>query len=105
MLQAAELINIEETVRTTRTNLNYLLPGPDINRRFVSPGVEVNTGNYGPYLTTIRDGRAIRDHFSFDRHGFQLLHAPTAIEDFHDKAGVEDKYKDEVRAMFSVPRR
>ncbi len=94
---ATKLLDIEETVRTTQANLNYLLPGPDINRRFVSAGVEVNTGSYGPYPTTIRDGRAIRDHFSFERHGFRLLDAPTAVADFHDKAEVEAKYQDEVR--------
>lgn len=94
---AASDRDIEETVRTTQTNLKYLLPGTDINRRFVSAGVEVNTGRYGPYPTTVRDGRAIRDHFSFDRHGFRLLDAPTAVADFHDNAEVEAKYQDEVR--------
>jgi hypothetical protein len=89
-------VDIEETARTTPANLNYLLPGPDINRRFVSAGVEVNTGTYGPYPMTIRDGRTIREHFSFDRQGFQLLDAPTAIADFHDKVEVEAKYQDEV---------
>lgn len=88
--------SIEETARTTNTNLNYLLPGPDINRRFVSAGVEVNTGTYGPYPMTIRDGRTIRSHFSFDRHGFQLLDAPTAITNFHDKTQVEAAYQAEV---------
>ncbi|KAK0704294.1 hypothetical protein B0H67DRAFT_648750 [Lasiosphaeris hirsuta] len=90
-------MDIEETARSTQANLNYLLPGPDINRRFVSAGVEVNTGRYGPYPTTIRDGRTIRGHFSFDKHGFQLLDAPTSVADFRDTAEVEAKYKDEVR--------
>ncbi|KAK3339647.1 hypothetical protein B0T25DRAFT_618142 [Lasiosphaeria hispida] len=90
-------MDIEETARSTQASLNYLLPGPDINRRFVSAGVEVNTGRYGPYPMTIRDGRTIRDHFSFDKHGFQLLDAPTSVADFHDTAEVEAKYKDEVR--------
>jgi len=88
--------NIEETARATTANLNYLLPGPDINRRFVSAGVEVNTGTYGPYPMTIRDGRTIHSHFSFDRHGFQLLDAPTAITDFHDRTQVEAAYQAEV---------
>ncbi|CAK7220762.1 hypothetical protein SCUCBS95973_004272 [Sporothrix curviconia] len=88
---------VEDSVRTTQANLKYLLPGTDINRRFVSAGVEVNTGKYGPYPTTIRDGREIREHFVLDRHGFRLLDAPTAIADFHDTAEVEAKYQDEVR--------
>lgn len=95
---ATEQLNerLEETVRTTQANLNYLLPGTKINRRFVSAGVEVNTGRYGSFLTTIRDGRAIEDHFSLDQHGFQLLKAPTAVADFHDKTEVDAKYQDEV---------
>ncbi|KAH8901501.1 hypothetical protein GQ53DRAFT_7020 [Thozetella sp. PMI_491] len=92
----ATQLDIEETARTTQANLNYLLPGPKINRRFVAAGVETNTGRYGPYPTTIRDGRSIKDHFSFDKHGFQLLDAPTVIADFHQKDEVEAKYKDEV---------
>lgn len=89
--------SLEDITRTTRANLKYLLDGPKINRRFVSAGVEVNTGRYGPYETTIRDGREIKNHFSFDRHGFQLLDAPTGVVDFHDKTEVEAKYKNEVR--------
>jgi len=94
---ATKAVDIEDTVRTVQANLNYLLPGTPINRRFVSAGVEVNTGRNGPYPTTIRDGRAIRDHFSFDRHGFRLLDAPTAIRDFHDKTEVEAHYQVEVQ--------
>lgn len=93
---ATRQLDIEESVRTTQANLNYLLPGPDINRRFVSAGVEVNTGSYGPYPMTIRDGRGIRDHFSFDRQGFRLLDAPTTIRNFHDKTEVEASYQAEV---------
>ncbi|KAK0747186.1 hypothetical protein B0T18DRAFT_391503 [Schizothecium vesticola] len=90
--------DIEETARTCRANLNYLLPGPDINRRFVSAGVEVSTGTYGPFPTTIRDGRTIREHFSFDQHAFRLLEAPTSIDNFHDTTEVESHYQAEVCA-------
>lgn len=94
---ATKAVDIEETARTVQANLNYLLPGTPINRRFVSAGVEVNTGSNGPYPTTVRDARAIRDHFTFDRQGFRLLDAPTAIRDFHDKAEVEAHYQAEVQ--------
>ncbi len=88
---------IESTARTTQATLNYLLPnGPSINRRFVSAGIELNTGRYGPYPVTIRDGRAIRSHFTLPRHGFTLLDAPTTITNFHDSAEIEEKYQAEV---------
>lgn len=93
---ATRSLEIEESARTTQAELNYLLPGPAINRRFVSAGVEVNTGRYGPFPMTIRDGRAIRDHFSLDAEGFKLLDAPSAVADFTDKEAVDRLYHDEV---------
>jgi hypothetical protein len=88
--------DIEDSVRTIETELTYLLPGTAINRRFVSAGVEVNTGKYAPYPTLIRDGRAIRNHFSLERQGFTLLDAPSEVLDFNDAAEVEAKYQAEV---------
>ncbi|MDB5682455.1 MAG: hypothetical protein JWM38_1169 [Sphingomonas bacterium] len=88
--------DIEQQARCVSTELNYLLPGPDINRRFVSAGVEVNTGSYGPYPVTIRDGRDIRDHFTLDRQGFVLANRPSAVRDFYDKAEVDRIYPAEV---------
>ena len=89
--------DIEDQVRTVQAEINYLLPGPDINRRFVSAGVEVNTGSYGPFPVTIRDGREIRDHFTLDRQGFVLADAPTAVRDFYDREHVDSIYPNEVR--------
>jgi len=93
---AVDQLDIEESVRSVQAQLNYLLPGTDLNRRFVSAGVEVNTGKYGPFEMTIRDGRAIRDHFSLGSHGFTLLNAPTQVRDFGDTDEVEAKYHAEV---------
>ncbi len=93
-----ETVDIEESVRTVQAQLNYLLPGPDINRRFVSAGVEVNTGNYGPYEVTIRDGRAIRDHFTLDRQGWVLADHPSAVTDFYDREEVDRLYYEEAAA-------
>ncbi|MBC7986717.1 MAG: hypothetical protein H7X93_08620 [Sphingomonadaceae bacterium] len=93
MLAEADL---EEEVRSVRAEISYLLPGPDINRRFVSAGVEVNTGSYGPFEVTVRDARAIKHHFTLDRQGFTLSDRPTAIRDFYDKDEVDRLYMDEV---------
>ena len=88
--------DIEDGVRSVEAEINYLLPGPDINRRFVSAGVEVNTGSYGPFKVKVRDGRAIRDHFTLDTHGFRLSDRPTAVTDFYDRAEVDRLYEAEV---------
>lgn len=90
--------DIEDEVRSVRAEINYLLPGPDINRRFVSAGVEVNTGSYGPFEVAVRDARAIRERFTLDRQGFVLADCPTAIGDFYDKDEVDRLYKAEVAA-------
>jgi len=86
----------EAGARCVEAQINYLLPGPAINRRFVSAGVEVNTGNYGPFAVTVRDGRAIRRHFTLERQGFQLLDHASAVRDFYDKDEVDRIYGAEV---------
>ncbi len=91
-----ETIDIEDSARTVEAQLKYLLPGTPINRRFVSAGVEVNTGKYGAFPMTIRDGRTIRQHFTLASHGFTLLDAPTAIRDFNDTDNVDARYQPEV---------
>jgi hypothetical protein len=88
--------DIEEGVRSVEAEINYLLPGPDINRRFVSAGVEVNTGTYGPFKVKVRDGRAIKKHFTLDTHGFVLADSITTVADFYDSDEVDRIYQGEV---------
>jgi hypothetical protein len=88
--------DLESTARTVTAQINYLLPGPPVNRRFVSAGVEVNTGRYGPFEVTIRDGRAINRHFTLDTHGFVLANHRSAVEDFYQKEQVDRVYAAEV---------
>ena len=86
----------EEGIRTIRTRINYLLPGCPVNRRFVAPGEEVNTGTYQAYTVTIRDGRPIKDRFNLDRNGFVLAEHQSRVTDFFDKEQVDAIYPDEV---------
>ena len=90
--------DVEDSVRSVEAEINYLLPGPDINRRFVSAGVEMNTGSYGPFKVTVRDGRAIKTHFTLDTHGFVLADNVSQVKDFYDKEEVDRLYPDEVAA-------
>jgi hypothetical protein len=87
---------IEDAARGTDAQIMYVAPGSFINRRFVAPGVEHNTGRYEPHTVKVRDGRAIKDHFRLDTHGFQLLDQPSAVRDFFDKDEVERVYPGEV---------
>ncbi|MBL8549629.1 MAG: hypothetical protein JNJ73_06570 [Hyphomonadaceae bacterium] len=85
--------------REVEAEITYLAPGSFINRRYVAPGVEVNTGTYEPYRVRIRDGRPIAGTFSLDRHGFTLAKHMSAVRDFKDNAGIEAVYAAEVVAL------
>ena len=86
-------------IRSIDARITYLCPGgPAVNRRFVSAGVEVNTGIYAPYPVKVRDARPISDSFTLDRHGFVLLAHKSAVPDFMDKDAVERIYPDETAA-------
>jgi hypothetical protein len=85
-------------VRTVEAAINYVAPGSFINRRFVAPGVEHNTGRYEAHRVAIRDGRSLKSRFSLDVHGFVLAERPTAVRNFFDKDEVDRTYPDEVTA-------
>jgi hypothetical protein len=80
------------------TELTYLAPGSFINRRFVAPAREVNTGEYLPYPVTIRDARPRAAEFTHASHGFTLKQHRSAVRNFRDKDEVEAIYPGEVAA-------
>jgi hypothetical protein len=82
--------------RTVEATINYVARGSFINRRFVAPGVERNTGRYEAHRVAVRDGRALRDQFSLDLQGFLLADRPSAVTDFFDREQVERLYPGEV---------
>ncbi len=85
-----------EQVRTVDAHISYLAPGSFINRRYVAPGKEVNTGTYQTYPVKIRDGRSIKDRFTLDEHGFVLAEHGSAVSDFFDNEQVDALYPEEV---------
>jgi hypothetical protein len=97
-LKSARLPDMLDQVRTVEARITYLVPGSAVNRRFVAPGAEVNTGTYAPYSVRVRDGRSIKDQFSLDTHGFVLAEHHSRVIDFFDKAQVDAVYPDEVTA-------
>jgi len=89
----------EENTRTVAADISYLAPGSHINRRFVAPGAEVNTGTYEYHSVAVRDGRDIRENFSLDANGFVLADHTSAITDFFDADQVNAVYPDEASAL------
>jgi len=83
-------------VRTVEAGISYVTADSRINRRFVAPGVECNTGRYQTHRVRIRDGRPIRERFSLDVNGFVLTEHRSAVRDFFDRDEVERIYPGEV---------
>lgn len=90
------LADVENSVRSIETPIVYVTPGSFVNRRFVAPGVEHNTGRYEARAVTVRDGRSIARHFTLDTHGFALARHQSAVKDFFDKDEVDRIYPEEV---------
>jgi hypothetical protein len=78
--------------------ITYLAPGSFINRRFVAPAREVNTGEYLPYDVSIRDARPRAAEFTLASRGFQLFGHRSGVRNFLVKAEVESKYPGELVA-------
>jgi hypothetical protein len=85
-----------DDIRTIEAQINYLVPGSTVNRRFVAPGAEVNTGIYKAYTVMIRDGRTVKDRFTLDTHGFVLAEHASRVADFFDREQVDAVYQEEV---------
>lgn len=47
----------------------------------------------------IEDMRPLRQRLELDEHGFELLHAPTAVDDLYDDDAVATTYRDELEAL------
>jgi hypothetical protein len=88
-----------EQIRSVQTELSFVAQGSFINRRFVAPGREVNTGTYERYRVEVCDARDIRDRFTLDNNGFVLADHKSSVADFLDSAQVDAIYPGEVEAI------
>ena len=83
-------------INVIEADISYVAQGSFVNRRFVTPGAEVNTGTYETHRVPIRDARSIADRFNLDEHGFVLAAHRSAVRDFTDSAEVDATYPAEV---------
>jgi hypothetical protein len=98
-LDIAASISAAEGVEAT---VDYLVPSSRINRRYVAPGAELNTGRYAPHTVFIRNGRPVQDTLGLDTQGFVLAKQPSRVTDFTDKTQVETAYSAEVERIVKV---
>jgi len=78
--------------------LNFVAPDSTLNRRFVFPGDEVNTGRFEPHRVMIRNGRRAPRRPTLASHGFELFASASAVKDFADRGEVDAVYPGEVVA-------
>src|SRR5215831_2090873 len=88
----AAMTDSEAGVRAVEATIHYVAVDSRINRRFVAPGAEHNTGRFEPHRVPVRDGRAIHRQFALDVQGFVLSRRPSAVTDFFDTEEVERIY-------------
>ncbi len=81
---------------TVEAAITYVAPGSFINRRFVAPGIERNTGRYETHNVAIHDARSSQERFNLDTNGFVLSTHRSAVTDFYDKEQVDRIYPGEV---------
>ena len=93
------VLHSDAIIDAVDAELFYLVPGSRVNRRFVAPGAEINTGHYQPHRVKIRNARASPDRFTLDTHGFRLARYPSAVQDFTNQAQVDALYAREVEQI------
>lgn len=76
--------------------LEFIRPDSALNRRFVAPGAELNTGRYERHRVCIRDARRADERLTLDRCGFELIHHESSVIDFRDATNLTDRYLPEM---------
>ena len=84
---------------TVNAIFEYMSPDSRINRRFVCPAREVNTGKCEQYETVIRNARLTGEDFTLDTHGFQMIKHHSNIRDFYDMDEVNTVYPEEIEQV------
>ena len=87
--------------RSTTVNamFEYMSPDSKVNRRFVCPSREVNTGKCEQYETVIRNARLAGEDFTLESHGFQMVEHHTRVKDFYDMDEVNAVYPKEMERV------
>jgi hypothetical protein len=91
----SEILQLRPRSRTIEAALNYLGPLTERPRNYTfdPPRGEPRTNIVPePHLVPIRDARAAAAAFRLDDHGFAVIKAPAAFDDFADEAAIRQLY-------------
>jgi hypothetical protein len=92
------LTGIEAAGTAVEATLNFVRRDSTVNRRFVFPGDEVNTGQFEPHRVMIRNARLEPQRPTLATHGFELFASASAVKNFSDRGEVDAIYPGEVVA-------
>ncbi|MGH6981992.1 MAG: CmcJ/NvfI family oxidoreductase, partial [Stellaceae bacterium] len=76
--------------------LNHVRRDSLVNRRFVFPGDEVNTGRFEPHRVAIRNARLAAPRPTLATHGFELFQHKSAVRNFADRDEIDRVYPGEI---------
>jgi len=83
----------------TAARLTYVRADSALNRRYVAPGAELNTGSYEERAVSIANARLIDLPGGYDENGFALVHHRSAISDLRDPAVLSGAYLREMEEV------
>lgn len=82
--------------------LRYVVPGSGKPRAYTyepPPGEAEISAGFESRTVSIQDLRPIADGLSFDREGFRIVNAPTAVRDFDDEEAIRSVYYREAERL------
>jgi hypothetical protein len=61
------------------SSMQFIKADSKENRRYITPGLEINTGKYETRQVFIRDARPHREEYTLDTTGFQLFDHKSSV--------------------------
>ena len=83
-------------VASLEAEIDFVRSDSRINRRYVAPGAELNTGRFEAHRVQIRNGRPVRSQLTLETVGFMLTDHESSVRDFLDLEEVDPRYTNEV---------
>src|SRR2546430_16627159 len=73
------LVRMMVLSKDVHTKMRFVKPDSKDNRRYITPGLEINTGFYEEKEVLVRDARPQKEEFTLESTGFQLFDHHTEV--------------------------
>lgn len=70
---------VNAQIHDVESTMLFVKADSKVNRRYITPGLEINTGEYETRKVRISDMRLRLDECTLDTAGFQLFNKKTAV--------------------------